>query len=510
MGKEEIDIRFDSLLPEIKDFLKKRDIIDQETLTRFLDPSFVRLRKPDYHLMKVVEKIEEVISQQKKILIWGDEDMDGITATRLLSTAIQKIKGHEIETYIPSRKEEGYGLSEKGINLAIKKGIDIIITVDCGITSFKEVQYLLKKGLSVIITDHHEPRERLPEALILNPKLGSFGYKYLAGAGVAFKLADALFAHLMDKPTNQWIRDIPEIPILAMIGTLADRVPRLDENRIFFNEGAKLLEITKDPSLSFLREKGNIREAIEPLYSGAEDLTREFFSAVTKEKVGEIYSKLEAKHSYWSIKAGENFSSFRGQLSTKHLVLFDPDMDRDFAGTIANRAKDYTGHPVFVVYMIGDKIRGEGRGPFGFDLLSVLDSVSDLLVDYGGHKVACGFVLKNGKVEEFRRRVTPLLQRYEPNYHIDGRLKLKDITPELQTLILKMKPFGKGNRAPVFLIESVDYKMENNVALLSDKEDTLKLDSVKEMPPPSRRVNAYLRLDGKKIYLLKWEWTGKV
>ena len=280
MGKEKIDIKFESLSAGIKNFLKRREVIDQETLERFLDPSFERLRKEDEVLIKVVKKIEEAVRENKKFLIWGDQDIDGITACLLMKMAMQKLTGEEIETYIPDRVKEGYGLSEMGINLAIKKGIDLIITVDCGTTSFKEIESLLKKDLDVIITDHHEPRDELPKGLILNPKLGSFGYAYLSGAGVAFKLADALFLKLMEKTTNNWVREFSEIPILAMIGTISDRVPQLDENRILLCEGLKLLEKTENPSLSLLRKIGSIEEAIEPLHSGTEYLTWKFFSSI--------------------------------------------------------------------------------------------------------------------------------------------------------------------------------------------------------------------------------------
>lgn len=507
MGKEKIDIKFESLSAGIKNFLKRREVIDQETLERFLDPSFERLRKEDKVLIKVVKKIEEAVRENKKFLIWGDQDIDGITACLLMKMAMQKLTGEEIETYIPDRVKEGYGLSEMGINLAIKKGIDLIITVDCGTTSFKEIESLFKKDLDVIITDHHEPRDELPKGLILNPKLGSFGYAYLSGAGVAFKLADALFLKLMEKTTNNWVREFSEIPILAMIGTISDRVPQLDENRILLCEGLKLLEKTENPSFSLLRQIGSIEEAIEPLHSGAEYLTWKFFSSLNEEEAKDIYSELEAKHTYWSIKAGEHFLSFKNQLDLGYLVLFDPDLDKEFAGTIANRAKESTGHPIFVIYMIGEHLRGEGRGPTDFDLLSILSSVSDLLVDYGGHKMACGFSLKEGKLEEFRSRVTPELKKYEPKIQIDAKLNLDDITPELQDFIKKMKPFRRGNPPPIFQVDDVNYKISNGVPILFNREDVLSLDTVKEMPPPSERVNAYLRLNGDKIHLLKWEWV---
>lgn len=509
MGKKEMSFDFEGLGTYIKEFLAKRDIVDQETLDRFLHPTFDHLRSPDTKLIKVVEEIKSAISEEKKILIWGDEDMDGITSTLLLLRTLQELSPLEIETYIPSRRKEGYGLSKKGIKFGIDKGIDLIITVDSGINSVDEVEYAKKNGLDVIITDHHEPKKILPDTLILNPKISPFGYDYLAGGGVAFKLSDALFEYLDSRGTKEWTGRIPEIPILAMIGTISDRVPRLDENRILIEEGLKALKITENPSLSLLREKGNIGVAIEPLNSGREQLTWDFFTASTKEKAIDIYSELEAKHGYWSLKARENFLSLKDQIQEGHLVLFDPDLDVQYASSVANRTKDYRNHPVFVVYAIGDTIRGEGRAPGDFDLLAVLESVNDLLLDYGGHKPACGFTLKEGKVEEFRERVEPLLSGYQPKIHYDAKAKLEDITPDLQSLIMQMRPFGKDNYQPVFLIENVNYRIEDGAEVLSDSEVTLKMDKIKEKPPLSEVVDAYVQLDGEDIILLSWEWTER-
>jgi single-stranded-DNA-specific exonuclease len=507
MGKKKVDIKYESLSRSIKSILNKRDVIDQETLERFLDPSFEHLRKKDVLLKEVLKRIKKGIKENKKFLIWGDQDLDGITASLIMKMAMQNMTNKNVEIYIPDREKEGYGLSKEGINIAVSKGVEDIITVDCGITSFNEVEYLLEKGLDIIITDHHEPRDILPKALILNPKLSNFGYTYLSGAGVAFKLADSLFDSISGKLTSDWIIEYPEIPIWGMIGTISDRVPQLDENRVLIIEGQKFLEDIKNPPFTVLQSVGSIESAIEPLHSGTDNLTLKFFTSKSLKEAKDIYSELEAKHSYWSLKAGEQFLSFRKQLNSGYLVLFDPDLDCRFAGTIANRARDYTEHPVFIIYTVGDKLRGEGRAPKDFDLLSILDEVSDLLVDYGGHKVACGFNLKEGKVEEFINRVNPELEKYESKIIIDSKIRLKDITPELQHFIKKMEPFGKGNSPPIVKVEDLNYKISNGVPIIFDRENVLTLDIVKEMPPPSKRVNVYLRIDGNKISLLKWEWV---
>ncbi|MEA1912963.1 MAG: DHH family phosphoesterase [candidate division WOR-3 bacterium] len=423
-----MNVNFNSLSPGMKSFLEKREIRDKESLDRFLDPTFKRLRPPDETLKKVVRKIRTEILEGKNILIWGDEDMDGISSTLIMLSTMEKLTARKVENYIPSRRFEGYGLCKRGIDLAVGKGIDLIITVDCGVNDSSEVEYLKREGLDVIITDHHEPKENLPNALILNPKLGSFGFKYLAGAGVAFKLADALFNHIMGESTTEWTRKMPEIPALTLIGTIADRVPQLDENRILIHEGLRCLEETSSPPLSLLHKLGDIEESMEPLFSGVDNLTWEFFTTSTIKKAREIYEKLKINHANWSIRAKKEFSSLKAWLDEGHFVLFVPDLDQKFAGFVTGRAKEYTNHPIFVIYQVGDNIRGEGRGPKDFNLLSVLSSVKDLLVDYGGHKPACGFTLKKGKVEEFKERVEPRLKEYKPKTSFDARIELWENT----------------------------------------------------------------------------------
>jgi len=502
-----VNIEYRNLSKGIKKTLQKRDVTSQETLERFFVPNFENLRAADETLKAAARKIQDYIKNGKKILIWGDEDVDGITSTFIMKILFQEVLGIKVSHYIPKREKEGYGLSREGIDKAHKKGIDLIITVDSGSGSIMEVEYLKKKGMDVIITDHHELKEKLPRATIINPKLNSFGYKYLCGAGVAFKFADCMLLDYKGKKTAEWTMEIPEIPALAFIGTIIDKVPLLDENRIIYNEGLKCLKQSEKPPFSFLSGKRNIPRAIIPLASGREQLTWDFLSAQTIKEAENTYELLKSKYSNWDKRARGAFSSFRNELNKGSLVLIKNDLDYQIAGSVANRAKDYRKKPIFIIYSTASEIRGEGRGPDDFDLLSVLREVKDLLMDYGGHKCACGFKLKKGKTEEFKEKTEFLLKKYKAKKTYDSKLNLSEVTDELKGLTTKMEPFGNENPPPVFLIDNVVYEKEENEFFLSKGKTKLKLTGVKEMPPPSKKVNAYLEIKGQEVKLKRWEWT---
>ncbi len=502
-----MNIKYKTLSKGTKNFLKKRGVTSEKTLERFLDPTYKNLHPVDDTLKEGVEKIRNFMKKGKKILIWGDEDVDGITSTLIIKSLFKEVFGVKVQHYIPNRRKEGYGLSREGIDKAYKKGIDLIITVDSGTSSYDEVEYLKKKGMDVIITDHHELKDKLPEAPILNPKLHSFGYKYLCGAGVAFKFADCMFSYYLGKASEEWTKTLPEIPIYTFIGTILDKVPLLDENRIIYCEGLKFLKESTKAPFSFLCKKKDILKALTPLASGKDHLTWEFFSAKTTDEATRIYGMLKAKHRDWNRNARGQFSTIKSELNKGSLVIFKSNLDYKVASSVASRAKDYTGFPVFITYSLESKIRGDGRGPEGFDLLLALDKVKDLLIDYGGHKCACGFILKKDKLEEFKKRTEILFRKYKAKKPFDAKLKLSEITQDLKNLIKQIEPFGNGNPPPVFLIDNLNYEKKGKKYFLSNGKSKLQLDEVREMPPPSKKVNAYLEIKGEKMILKRWEWT---
>ena len=502
-----MNIKYNILPKSTINFLKKREITNQKTLDRFLVPTFENLRPADDILKTEVKKIGDAIKKGKKLLIWGDEDVDGITSVLIMKSLFKEIFKTEIQHYIPDRRKEGYSLSKKGIDKAYKKGINLILTVDSGTNSRKEVKYLKEKGMDIVITDHHEIKKPLPEATILNPKIHSFGYKYLCGAGVALKFADCMLSEYYNKTTTEWAKHLPEIPAYALIGTILDKVPLLDENRIIFNEGLKYLKKSTKSSFSLLSKKRNIQKALIPLASGRENLTWDFFTASSKDEAEEIYEMLKIKHSNWNRNARGEFSTIKNELNDGNLIIFKENLNYKIASSVANRAKDYTGFPIFIIHKLDSEIRGEGRGPKNFDLIKVLDKVKDLLIEYGGHKCACGFKLKKGKLEKFKERAEPLLKKYKAKNSYDSELKLAEITPDFKNLLKKIEPFGYGNPPPIFLVKNLYYERTGKDYFLYNGKSKLQLDKVKEMPPPSKKVDAYLEIKNGKTILNRWEWT---
>ncbi|MEO0293251.1 MAG: DHH family phosphoesterase [candidate division WOR-3 bacterium] len=500
-----MNIKFDNLSEGIKELLRKREVYDDETLERFINPSFDHLR-PCYEILKPeIEMVKEFIKKGKRILIWGDEDIDGITSTLIMKFLFKDLFDIEVSYYIPNREKEGYGLSKGGIDKAQEQGIDLIITVDSGTDSFEEVEYLKSKGMEVIITDHHELKEKIPKVPFLNPKFLPFGYKNLAGAGVAFKFADCIYYEYKGEKAKTWTKKIPEIPILAFIGTIVDKVPLVDENRILYCEGLKLLKEAKKPPFSLFSNKNDILNELKPISSGKSNLIFKFFSADSIEEADRIYGILKSNYKAWDKNVREEFLAIKEELENGKRVVFRKNLNYKIASGLANRAKDFCKAPVVVIYSTGSSIRGECRGPSDSDLLSLLKKLEYLLIDYGGHKSACGFTLERENIEEFKEKMELLLKEYKKEKPPTVELKLEEITPDLQKLIKKMEPFGIGNYFPIFLIRNVNYFNEGNSSFLSNEKASILITEIREIPPASMKINAYLEIYPEKIILKGWE-----
>ncbi|RKZ16619.1 single-stranded-DNA-specific exonuclease RecJ, partial [bacterium] len=249
MGEKEIN--YNDLSKGVKNFLQKRGIQSQYDLDLFVNPTIEKLALPGKDTLKIAESLYNSIRQGKKIFVWGDEDVDGITSTFLLYESLKKLNA-KVEWHIPSRATEGYGLNKNGIDMIKERGGEVIVTVDCGITSFEEAEYSKSLGIELIITDHHEPRNTLPEAMIVNPKVNDVGYRYLAGVGVALKFFIGIVHIATGLNPVEVIKTMPDSIIFAMIGTITDRVPRLSENRILVVEGEKYLHKSKRPPFMVL------------------------------------------------------------------------------------------------------------------------------------------------------------------------------------------------------------------------------------------------------------------
>lgn len=458
----------------IASLLYNRGIVSEKDISFFLNPDFALL--PDPLLMpgikEALEVIKKAVSENKKICIYGDYDVDGITSTALLVSFFEKI-GADCIYYLPSREKEGYGLSIEAIYALKKRNVDLIITVDCGITAIKEVDYAKKNGIEIIITDHHEVPSDLPKTTIVHPGLlgSKYPYKNLAGVGVAFKLAQALSPQYLEKPEEfiKWSLD------LVALGTIADVVTLTGENRILAHYGLIVISKTKRIGLTCLMGSANVKKdevdsfkvafyvcprlnasgrlsdaskGLNLVLADNKDLARELTDEI---------SNLNSKRQ----KITENILndalvSIEKIKHKRFILLSSKDWPSGVIGIVASRIVDKFNKPVILFEEKSDYLHGSARSIDQIDIISFLDKCSDELVKFGGHKMAAGMVLKKEKFEDFYLKLEELALSLDesifcPLIKIDLALNIGDIDLSLFSNISKLKPFGSGNPEPVFV-----------------------------------------------------------
>jgi len=501
MGEKEI--KYNVLSKGVKNFLQKRGIQSQHDLDFFVNPTIEKLALPGKDTLKIAESLYHSIRQGKKIFVWGDEDVDGITSTFLLYEGLKKLNA-KVEWHIPSRATEGYGLNKNGIDMIMERGGEVIVTVDCGITSFEEAEYSKSLGIELIITDHHEPRNTLPQAMIVNPKVNDVGYRHLAGVGVALKFSIGIVRIATGLNPVEFIKTMPDSIIFAMIGTITDRVPRLSENRILVVEGEKYLHKSKRPPFMVLAEKttNDLEEGLRPLQAGRERLTREFFLCNDEGCAREIYEKLSLKSQKYLSMVEKVFEPVKKELLKGNYAVYVPMVTHEYLGSCATRGRDITGMPVFVLTDSNDEVIGEGRGPDDFNLLTVLNEAKHLLISYGGHKPACGFKMRKETVKKFLGIANRMLSEYKPSPKYDSLLEPDELNQQLINLLKLMEPFGKGNEEPVFLIKNAEISlMEGKMYIKGAKIPTGTL-----IPPPIPGFyDIFVQCNGNGCNLINWK-----
>ncbi len=500
MGVEEIKYNF--LSTGIKEYLNKRGINDQETLNKFINPDIKYLTPPGPKSMEVARYINNYIKNGKSIFIWGDEDVDGFTSTILLYEGLKNINAN-VDWIIPSRQEEGYGLNKSGLQTLRNKNVDLVITVDTGITCYEEVEFAKSIGLDIIITDHHEPRYPLPKAHIVNPKITDIGFKYLAGVGVAFKFFLSIMKEIFSLDSSNVINTFQDSIVFAMIGTVSDRVPRIDENRIILVEGIKILHKSQRPAFIVLSEQEKaIDESIRPLLSGRQGETIQFFLSKDLTETKKIYSELNEKMNTWQLLAEDTYQNIKPEILKGYYAVYKPGIKQEFLGTCASKARELTGMPIFVLSDGQGEIIGEGRGPEDFNLLDVLEKTKDMFINYGGHKPACGFKLKKERVRDFLSIANKMIAKYKPQIHYDSIIEKEDINAENLRLISMMKPFGKGNEPPIFLLKNAQIIPYGDNRKIKGAKYNVQFTSPL---PPTGIYDIYIYSDGEKFNVLRWE-----
>jgi len=494
--------------------LLMRGIEDAETAERYLAPSLRDLHSP--YLMDgmrdAIERLDAAIERKEKILIYGDYDVDGTTAIVILKTAIE-LSGGSADFYVPHRLKEGYGMKDDVIERAAESGIRLIISVDTGIRAFAAAGTAERLGIDLIVTDHHLPgSDGVPKAVaVLNPNQPGCEYpcKALCGAGVAFKLAQALMEkRLTDKDQSRLLTSFLKIVAIA---TIADAVPLCGENRVFTKLGLDALRRAVNPGLKALLEmaqvpatrpptSGEIAFRIAPRLNaaGRMDVARDvidLFSVKEPERAREIAARLDrlnADRQEEERRILQDIDSrFEQQpaLRDAHCLVIDGEgWHRGVIGITATRVVERYGRPTLVLSYDNGEAYGSGRSIRAFHLLDALESCRELFTRYGGHAHAVGFSLPSQRVAELRthleayarQRLTP--SDFEPVLDIDAELDLEQVTPELFQALELLEPFGQGNPEPVFSAQAV--RLMAPPKILKDKHVKLKLAAGISDPKP--------------------------
>lgn len=469
--------------PVIARLIRNRDVVREEKIREYLLGTVEDIPSP--WLMKDMEKavdiLERKIQQQAKIRIIGDYDIDGVTSTYILLKGLTRI-GANVDTYIPDRVADGYGIHEHLIDRAGEDGIDTIVTCDNGIAAAAEIQMAKDKGMTVIVTDHHEIPYReengerqviLPPAdAILNPKQYDCPYpnKNLCGAVVAFKYITALYERF-GVPEKE-LEDYYE---LAAIATVGDVMDLQGENRILVKEGLRRLKETKNPGLQELIRANALEDAKITAYhigfvlgpcinaSGRLDTAArslQLLNAQTIEEAAKLAGDLTAlnqSRKALTEKGKEEAIRLIETTDLKNdrvLVVYLPDCHESLAGIIAGRLREKYHKPAFVLTRGETSAKGSGRSIESYSMYEELVKCADLMVQFGGHPMAAGLSIKEENIEAFRRQLnencTLTEEDLRPKIVIDVPMPVSYITKELVEQISLLEPFGKGNTKPVF------------------------------------------------------------
>ena len=462
--------------------LANRNILNPNLARPFFTPNLDMLHNP--YLMqdmdKAVERVLKNIKSGKPIMVFGDYDVDGTTGAAALYLAFQKF-GADVTYYIPDREKEGYGLSYHGIEVAKDIGIDLIITCDCGINAFVQVDFANEQNIDIIITDHHTTDTELPKAhAILNPKREDceYPFKGLCGGGVAFKLITAIGNEL-----NIPLTDYEEIIPLITLGTAADVVPIKDENRVLVHHGLNILENLEKPGLKTLLElaglKGHISVgqlvfSIAPRINAAGrlgDANRAVELLVTDDQdkarllAKELDNENKRRQMIQQAVVDEALLKVNAEADLKNenaLVLANAGWHPGVVGIVASKIKEEFNRPTIIIALENGSGKGSARSVAGFDLYEALTACKTHLDGYGGHPMAAGLTLSNQKLEDFKKafinfaneRLTE--ENLQATLTLDSEIALQDITPRFMEFLDKLSPYGPGNMRPKFAIRNVE------------------------------------------------------
>ncbi|MEP0827749.1 MAG: single-stranded-DNA-specific exonuclease RecJ, partial [bacterium] len=434
-----------------------------------------------YGMDRAVDRILQALRDNEKIMVYGDYDVDGITAASLLYLVLNKL-GAQVSYYLPNRLIEGYGLSVEGIKEASERGVTLIVSVDTGVTAVEEVKHAASLGIECILTDHHEPGEVLPEPVALvNPKQKDCTYSggELSGVGVAFKVAQALYQRLQQDQS-----ELEEHLDLVALGTSADIVPLVGENRILTKFGIKQISRTNKPGLKSLTfvsglmgkdiGTGQVVFILAPRINavgrlGDAEMAIKLLTTKDERVAADIARKLDKENQRRKYIDEKTLNEALEQIrqvvdlsNDRAIILASEGWHQGVIGIVASRLVEKYHLPTIMIAIDNGEGKGSARSIPGFHLCDALKECEDLLLRYGGHKYAAGLTINPANIEKFRERMKEVSQRMLTDddlvakLYIDSEIELSQINDRLLDVLETFSPFGPQNMRPVFLTRNCE------------------------------------------------------
>ena len=480
----------------IATILSNRGINTKEKIEKYLTPT-----RKDFHnpyempdMDKAVERIIKAKENNEKLIIYGDYDVDGITSITVLKSFLKDI-GIEADYYIPNRLNEGYGLNIPAVEKIAKDGYNLMITVDCGITCIEEIKRANELGMDVIVTDHHEVGEKLPNALAVvdcKRKDNKYPFRELAGVGVAFKLSQALAIKLgIDEKEYLKYLDV------VCIGTISDIVPLVDENRVISKLGLMLVNQTKNIGLQAILkiagykiiDSSSVSFGIAPRINacGRMGHADEALNLFLSKNINEVNNLANTLNDYNKKRQEIEKNIFNEALlqieknkleENRTIVVAGNDWHHGVIGIVSSKITEMYFKPSILLCIEDGIAKGSGRSVPGFDLHDALLNCDDVLERYGGHAMAVGLTLNKENINEFSEKLEELAKKahteeINPVIKIDGKINLEEINMEMVASIKMLEPFGEANKMPIFCFNNL--KIDSIRALSEGKHLKLTL-----------------------------------
>ncbi|MCI5108297.1 MAG: single-stranded-DNA-specific exonuclease RecJ [Candidatus Pacebacteria bacterium] len=467
----------------VKEILSSRGIFDEKSIEKFLSPSYEDGVHDPFlmkDMKKAVDRFLQAIDNNEKIVVYSDFDADGIPGGALFHDFLKKIGYENFSNYIPHRNDEGYGFHLEAIDKFKEDGVDLIITIDVGIVAYDEVKRAKELGMDVIVTDHHEPNGGVLEAIaVLDPKQEDckYPFKELCGTGVAYKFIQGILVKRdfgIKSGMEKWWLD------LVGLATLSDMVPLVDENRIFAHFGLVVLRKTGRPGILQACRTLNISQRhlneddigflITPRINAASrmghpDDAFRLLTALDEVEAGVCFSHLNSINDERKGLVGSIVKEVKKKIKKREelgsvIVSGDPKWKPSVLGLVANSLVEEYKRPVFIWGNEGSgSIKGSSRSDGSISLIDLLNSVSDSLEYFGGHKMAAGFSLKKNEIHSFEEKLCGAYDSLDKisceDINVDGEIEEPDLNDQFYKTISKLSPFGVGNPKPVFLIKNI-------------------------------------------------------